>query len=326
MCVASAEIAELIKLAAARGVMLAPFHSRRWDSDFLTLKKLLQDGSARPPRLLRVHHGPLASRAHGPDALEERSRAGRPARSTSEPILPISRSPSSETPKPIDAEIKRERDGEGANDCFTLRLRYPGFTVVLSANTLSAIERPRYHLRGTKGNYVKRGVDPQEAALGKITRIARWPLGSGTCPPTGEPSRLMWMEAWSRAPLRPSPATTASTTQPSATPSSERPRAGLGNRRLACSAASRVGRGKLGAALRNCLRLERDAEVASSPPAGPRPYGPLPQSTVILTRERSEGEESAVAVRCCKLRSKSPNWRQFLRRPRCRRGFALEFE
>ncbi len=80
-------------------------------------------------------------------------------------------------PEAVDAEIKRERDGEGANDSFTLRLRYPGFTVVVSANTLSALERPRYHLRGTRGNYVKRGVDPQEAALSRVTRIGDGPWG-----------------------------------------------------------------------------------------------------------------------------------------------------
>jgi len=43
MCVTSAEVAELITLAAAKGLLLAPFHSRRFDSDFLTLKELLHD-------------------------------------------------------------------------------------------------------------------------------------------------------------------------------------------------------------------------------------------------------------------------------------------
>jgi predicted dehydrogenase len=43
---------------------------------------------------------------------------------------------------------------------------------------LSSLERPRYHLRGTKGNYWKWGVDPQEAALGKITRIGAGPWGT----------------------------------------------------------------------------------------------------------------------------------------------------
>jgi predicted dehydrogenase len=80
-------------------------------------------------------------------------------------------------PEAVDAEIKRERDGEGANDSFTVRLRYPDFTVTVSANTLSTLERTRYHLRGTKGNYVKRGVDPQEAALTHVTRVGDEPWG-----------------------------------------------------------------------------------------------------------------------------------------------------
>jgi scyllo-inositol 2-dehydrogenase (NADP+) len=43
---------------------------------------------------------------------------------------------------------------------------------VLGANSLSAPAGPRFYLRGTKGNFVKLGVDPQEAALNKITHIA----------------------------------------------------------------------------------------------------------------------------------------------------------
>ena len=43
--------------------------------------------------------------------------------------------------------------------------------VTLGANNLSLPAAPRFHLRGTKGNYWKSGLDPQEAALNKITRI-----------------------------------------------------------------------------------------------------------------------------------------------------------
>jgi len=41
----------------------------------------------------------------------------------------------------------------------------------LSANLLSTLSRPRYTVRGTKGNYWKWGLDGQEAALSKTTRI-----------------------------------------------------------------------------------------------------------------------------------------------------------
>ena len=170
MCVASAEIAELIKLAAARNVMLAPFHSRRWDSDFLTLKKLIQDGTLGRLVYLestmdRWRPSPTARMPWKNDPAQGGLLLDLGTHLADQPLALFG------NPEAVDADIKRERDGEGANDSFTLRLRYPGFTVVVSANTLSALERPRYHLRGIKGNYVKRGVDPQEAALSKITRI-----------------------------------------------------------------------------------------------------------------------------------------------------------
>jgi hypothetical protein len=74
-------------------------------------------------------------------------------------------------PESVGAEVLRERDGVGSDDSFTLRLRYPGFSVTLGANRLSSLARPRFHLRGTSGNFWKWGFDPQEAALNKITRI-----------------------------------------------------------------------------------------------------------------------------------------------------------
>jgi predicted dehydrogenase len=71
----------------------------------------------------------------------------------------------------------RERDGAGPNDSFTIRLRYSNppyanLTVTLAANLLSLPAGPRFRLRGTKGGYLKFGVDAQEAALNKITRIS----------------------------------------------------------------------------------------------------------------------------------------------------------
>ncbi|HEX7159022.1 MAG TPA: Gfo/Idh/MocA family oxidoreductase, partial [Edaphobacter sp.] len=40
----SAEAKELAALAAERKLILAPFHNRRWDGDFLTVRKLLASG------------------------------------------------------------------------------------------------------------------------------------------------------------------------------------------------------------------------------------------------------------------------------------------
>ena len=40
----STEAKELTNLAKAKNLVLAPFHNRRWDGDFLTVRKVLNDG------------------------------------------------------------------------------------------------------------------------------------------------------------------------------------------------------------------------------------------------------------------------------------------
>jgi predicted dehydrogenase len=149
MCVTSAEVAELITLAAAKG-RLVSFES--------TMDRWRPAPTARMPWKNDPAQGGLLLDLGTHLADQPLALFG--------------------LPEGVDAEIKRERDGKGANDSFAIRLRYPGLTVVVSANTLSTIERPRYHVRGTRGNYVKTGVDPQEAALSKITRIADGPWGT----------------------------------------------------------------------------------------------------------------------------------------------------
>ena len=176
MCVNSAEIAQLMKLAAARNVMLAPFHNRRWDGDFLTVGKLLHEGSLGRLVYLestmdRWRSAPTARTPWKNDPAQGGLLLDLGTHLVDQPLSLFG------NPEAVFAEIKRERDGEGANDSFTIRLRYLEFVVVLSANSLSTLERPRYHLRGTRGNYLKRGVDPQEAALSQITRIGDGPWG-----------------------------------------------------------------------------------------------------------------------------------------------------
>jgi scyllo-inositol 2-dehydrogenase (NADP+) len=171
----SSEIAQLMQLAKAHKALLIPFHNRRWDSDFQTLNKLIREG--------------LVGRVVFLESTFDRWRPGSSARAWKEDpaegglLLDIGTHLGDQAlalfgkPKAIGADVTRERDGVGANDSFTLRLRYAEFAVTLSANTLSSLARPRFHLRGTKGNYWKWGLDPQEAALNLIARIGNTPWG-----------------------------------------------------------------------------------------------------------------------------------------------------
>lgn len=178
MSITSAQIAELMQLAAAQNLLLAPFHNRRWDSDFLTIKKLLHEGSL----------GRLVSFESRFDRWRPNKPADRLWKETAElgggVLLDLGTHLADQAltlfgkPESISADVLCERDWATVNDAFTIRLRYPdGLLVTLGANSLSLPAGPRFHLRGTKGNYWKYGLDPQEAALNKVTRIADGPWG-----------------------------------------------------------------------------------------------------------------------------------------------------
>ncbi|HUD13904.1 MAG TPA: Gfo/Idh/MocA family oxidoreductase [Terracidiphilus sp.] len=168
--VTSSEIAQLMALASAQGVHLIPFHNRRWDSDFQTLYKLVREDLVG-----RIVHLESTFDRWRPIP---RARAWKEDPAEGGMLLDIGTHLADQAmglfgrPAAVSADVIRERDGDGSNDSFTVRLRYAEFAVTLSANALSSLPRPRFHLRGVKGNYWKWGLDPQEAALNKITRIA----------------------------------------------------------------------------------------------------------------------------------------------------------
>jgi predicted dehydrogenase len=171
MALTSAEAAELIALSWKHKALLAPFHNRRWDSDFLTVQKLLHEGL--PGRLVsfesrfdRWQPAPLKERLWKESADDGGGKLLDLGPHLADQALVLFGKPEA-----VSADVVREKDGPGINDSFNLRLRYPGLTVTLGANSLSLPAAPRFHLRGTDGGYVKKGVDPQEAALNKITRI-----------------------------------------------------------------------------------------------------------------------------------------------------------
>lgn len=166
----AAEIAELIGLAAEHKVLLAPFHNRLWDSDFQTVQSLLREGALGrlvhfESRFDRWRPAPPTDRlwkedpASGGVLLDLGTHIGYQA------LALFGK------PEAVSADLLLEREWARTNDGFSVRLRYPGFWVVLGANCLSLPAGPRFLLRGTRGNYWKHGLDPQEAALNKVTRI-----------------------------------------------------------------------------------------------------------------------------------------------------------
>jgi len=172
MSTTAAEIAQLIELAAARNILLIPFLNRRWDSDFQTIAQLLNEGCLGrlvffESRFDRWRPQPPTNRLWKEDPAQGGGVLLDLGTHLADQALALFGKPDT-----VSADILCERAWARANDAFTLRLRYPGFTVVLGANSLSTPPGPRFHLRGDRGIYIKSGLDPQEAALNKVTRIS----------------------------------------------------------------------------------------------------------------------------------------------------------
>jgi predicted dehydrogenase len=154
----------LAELAHDKGLLLSVFHNRRWDSTTLTARKLLESGTLGTIRYASMHYDRF--RPQPQDRWKERADDGGGLWMDLGPHLLDEALCYFGAPLAIQADIATMRAGAGADDSFHARLRYAdGLRVDLHASMLGALARPRLLLQGTRGSYVKQGLDPQEASL-----------------------------------------------------------------------------------------------------------------------------------------------------------------
>ncbi|MEX3956128.1 oxidoreductase [Trinickia sp. EG282A] len=159
----AADALALARLARDRGLVFAPFHNRRWDGDFLTVRELI-DSQA----LGRIVHFESHFDRFRPQIRqrwrEEASRGGGLLFDLG-PHLIDQALVLFGAPETVYASVKTHRDHATAPDYVHLLLGYADKEVVLHASALSALEPPRFAIHGTLGSYVKAGLDTQEDQL-----------------------------------------------------------------------------------------------------------------------------------------------------------------
>jgi len=154
---------ELDALAKAKGLLLSVFHNRRWDSDFLTLKSLLEAGSLGEVRYFESHFDRF--RLEVRNRWREMKGAGSGIWYDLGPHLLDQALQLFGPPVAIHVDLAEMRPGAQTTDYFHATLTYPQRRVVLHASMLVAAESARYTVHGTRGSYVKYGLDPQEDRL-----------------------------------------------------------------------------------------------------------------------------------------------------------------
>ena len=183
MAIHASELPPLMQLAYQKQRLLIPYHNRRWDNGFRTLKRLLQEEAVGRVAGFESTFDRWRPALRTTGAWREQAIPG------SGILLDLGTHLVDEAlqlfglPIGVSADVACERDNAKANDSFTVRLRYESFFATLSGNCLAAVPRPHYSVRGTKGAYIKWGLDPQEAIL-KATGKVEEP-GWGVEPESG---------------------------------------------------------------------------------------------------------------------------------------------
>ena len=164
--VTSEEAIKLIEIAGKSGKYIFPFHNRRWDSDFLTLKQILNKGYLG--RVLDFESRfdrftPEISRA----AWRYQQEAGGGTLFDLGIHLIDQAVSLFGTPQGVFCRLFNQRKGSVTDDSFDLKLIYPDLNVTLKASVFVKEPGPRFQVHGTTGSFVKYGLDTQEAMLRK---------------------------------------------------------------------------------------------------------------------------------------------------------------
>lgn len=161
--ITAGEADALIALASERGLVLTAFQNRRWDGDFLTVRALVQSGRLGEIMLCEMYWDRF--RLERRDNWKDAGGAGTGllfdlgTHLVDQALLLFGR------PEVLAADLAVQRPAAVADDYFALTLRYGARRVVLGCSTLVAAPRPRFALHGTRGSFVKYGLDPQSAAM-----------------------------------------------------------------------------------------------------------------------------------------------------------------
>ena len=160
----SEEARALIVLAEAGGLVLAPFHNRRWDGDFLTLKKVLAGGELGRVVTVESHFDRFRP-IQRPGTWKEAGASMNGLLFDLGPHLVDQGLALFGAPKAVTASVRRDRDVSEIEDSFDITLQYDRLRMHCRSSMLAADASPRYLVHGTRGSFKKFGVDPQEPAL-----------------------------------------------------------------------------------------------------------------------------------------------------------------
>ena len=163
MAVTVAEADTLIALAAAHGRVLTVFQNRRWDGDYLTVRRAITEGWLGKVYEYDVHYDRF--RPNLRQVWREQPLPGSGVFYDLGVHLIDQTLQLFGMPEAVTADIFAQREGAQAVDYFHLILEYGRARALLHGSVLVPGPGPRFQVHGDAGSFIEYGVDPQEDQL-----------------------------------------------------------------------------------------------------------------------------------------------------------------
>ena len=157
------EADRLIEAAARHERKLAVFHNRRWDSDFLTIERILAEDLLGPVSHFEARWDRFRPEVH--DRWREQPQFGGGM------LFDLGSHLIDQTlclfgmPQWLQADVFAQRPGALADDGFELRMGKGNLRITLGVSSIAADHALRYRIHGLRGSYRKSGLDVQEQQL-----------------------------------------------------------------------------------------------------------------------------------------------------------------
>ncbi len=155
---------ELIEIAKKANKTLMIYQNRRFDGDFMTVQRVIQAGvlgdilsyEARWHR-----YSPILNPKPWKEAIAPANGAiyDLGAHLIDQSIYLFG------VPEKVSGDTFTQREGSSIQDAFNMSMDYGKLKVKLSSSLMVKEFEPRYVVHGTKGSFIKHGLDPQEDHL-----------------------------------------------------------------------------------------------------------------------------------------------------------------
>ncbi len=155
---------DLLNLATRKSKIISVFQNRRWDGDFLTIQKVINEGLVGELVNFESNFDRFRNYIQ-PNSWKEDSSNGTGTIYNLGSHLIDQALVLFGLPEAVTAELRTLRPEGMVDDFFEVLLHYTGMRVALKASYLAREAGARFSLHGTQGSFVKYGLDPQENAL-----------------------------------------------------------------------------------------------------------------------------------------------------------------